>query len=253
MKKKLILLLFGFIVFGIMLNYAHFVIADEENNNNAHTENASESNNGNSINNSNNSNNSKDNENGDNDTEYNFEDEDGGEVNLIVHHNNTNEGNLNVEEDNFEDENGNNISIINRNEINGNNNNGEFNNGEFKVNGVNAETEVELQEDFENNKTEIKAILGSKNQSIEVMPDEASQTALKALTDKGFRLKLIAIGEGNEIKAVYSAELDQEGRILGLFPVTISSNAIIDSQTGDVTELNQPWYKFLVFGEHSSA
>ncbi len=252
------LFLFCFIVLGIMLNYAHFVIADGEENGSAQTGHLSADDNGNSVNGLNNSEDNfedKDSNNvqdEDNETEYDFEDEQGNEVHIKIYHNKTKEGNLNIEEDDFEDENGNNISIINRNEINGNNGNGEFNNGEFEVNGVNAESEVELEQDFKNNKTEIKAKFGNKNETIKIMPDEASQTALKVLADKGFKLKIIAVGQGNEVKAVYSAELDQTGKIIGLFPVNLSSSALIDSQTGEVTDLNQPWWKFLVFGEHST-
>lgn len=233
MKKGVKIFLFGFILFGMMLNYAHFAIAEDDNNPAGENLSANEQ--------INNSDNQKETE-----QETNFTDEHGENVSIRVHHNEGEQGNLTIEQDDFEDEDGNNISIINREDGKGN-----HSNGEFDFNGVKAKSELKLDSSFDNNKTEINADFGNKNETIKIMPDEASQIALKALADKGFTLRLIAVGKGNEVKAVYSAELDQTGKILGLIPVTISSTALIDSQTGKVTDLNQPWWGFIVTGKSS--
>jgi len=233
------LFLLCFVVLGMMLNYAHVVIADgRENNNNSGTERASAGGN-------NGGNEQVEIENED------FTDENGNNVSIEVRHKNSEEGDLEIENEDFTDENGNNITIVNRDEVSDNNSNGKFNNGEFEVNGVKAKSDVRLESSFENNKTEIKAEVNGKNETVKIMPDKASQTALKALADNGFVLKLIVVGQGNEAKVVYSADLNQSGRILGLLPVDILSNALIDSQTGNVTDLNQPWWGFFVIGKHS--
>ena len=239
MKKELMLFLFCFVFLGMILNYAHVIIADGRENNNSGTEHVSaDGNNG-------------DNGRGEIERED-VTDENGNNISIEVRHQETEDGNLTVRETDFEDENGNNITIINRNEVSGNNSNGEFNNGEFDFNGVKLKSDVKLEQSFENNKTEIKAEVGNKNETIKIMPDEASQIALKALADNGFVLKLIVVGQGNEVKVVYSADLNQSGRILGLLPVDVLSKALIDGQTGNVTDLNQPWWGFLVFGKHSA-
>lgn len=236
MKRGILLLLFCFAVFGILLNYAHFVVADEGNNNHtAEQTSVNEEHNNStaghmSVNESNNSN-----------EEFNVTGENGNETQIEVHHQIEQQGNVTIEENNFTDENLNNITIINKNEINENNSN-----GEFEVNGVKADSEVKLETSFENNKTEIKAEVGNRNETIMVMPDNASQIAFKALSDKGFTLKLIVVGQGNETRVVYSADLNQTGNLLGLIPVNLSSNALISSQNGDVVSVNRPWWIFLV-------
>src|SRR3989344_6813496 len=78
------------------------------------------------------------------------------------------------------------------------------------------------------------------------MPDEASEIALEKLKSKGFIIELKEVGEGDELRAVYIAKEDKEGRLLGLFKIKLKSEAQIDSETGEVISLEKQWWKFLV-------
>ena len=80
------------------------------------------------------------------------------------------------------------------------------------------------------------------------MPDKASEIALEVLRAKGITLELKEVGreEDGELEVVYFAEVDEIGRFLGLIEVDFVSDIVIDAETGEVRDLNRPWWVFLI-------
>src|SRR3989344_9640193 len=78
------------------------------------------------------------------------------------------------------------------------------------------------------------------------MPDEASEIALEKLKSEGFNIELKEVGEGDNLRAVYIAEEEKDGRLFGLFKITLKSEAQIDSETGEIISSEKPWWNFLV-------
>ena len=117
----------------------------------------------------------------------------------------------------------------------------------IKINENEIKSELKILEKFEDDGVKIKAQLSNGNeQEIKIMPDEASEIALEKLKSKGFNIELKEVGEGDELRAVYIAKVDKDGRLLGLFKITLKSEAQIDSETGEVISLEKQWWKFLV-------
>lgn len=109
-----------------------------------------------------------------------------------------------------------------------------------------SEFETELEIDEEANDKEVRVKLSNgNNQDIKVMPDRASEVALRVLESKGVNLELREIGN-EEKRAVYEARVEKQGRILGLFRAKAELSTRIDPDTGEVLEIKKPWWFFLV-------
>ena len=120
----------------------------------------------------------------------------------------------------------------------------------IKIKGNEIESELKILEKFEDNEIKIKAELSNGNeQEIKIMPDEASEIALEKLNSKGFIIELKEVGEGDNLRAVYIAEEEKDGRLFGLFKITLKSEAQIDGETGEVISLEKQWWKFLVISK----
>ena len=101
------------------------------------------------------------------------------------------------------------------------------------VNEKEVESSLNILGKFEDNKVKLKAQLSNGDeQEIKIMPDEASEIALEKLKSEGFNIELKEVGEGDNLRAVYIAEEEKDGRLFGLFKITLKSEAQIDSETG---------------------
>lgn len=117
---------------------------------------------------------------------------------------------------------------------------------EVEVEGKKIESELEILEKFEGEEVQLKAKLSDgSEQEIKIMPDRASEIAIEKLKSKNFNIELKEVGEENNLKAVYIAKVNENGRLLGLFKVKLKSEAKIDSETGEILSLEKAWWNFL--------
>src|SRR3989344_8016485 len=106
------------------------------------------------------------------------------------------------------------------------------------------ETELEVDEETQDKEVRVKLSNGN-NQIVKIMPDRASEIALRVLESKGVNLELKEVGN-EEKRAVYEARIEKEGKILGLFKARTELSTRIDPDTGKVLEVKKPWWFFLV-------
>ncbi len=117
---------------------------------------------------------------------------------------------------------------------------------EIEIGGEKIESGMEMMEKFEGEEVKLKAKLSNGNeQEIKIMPDRASEIAIEQLKSKNFNVELKEVGEENNLKAVYIAKVDENGRLLGLFKVRLKSEAQINSETGEILDLKKQWWNFL--------
>jgi len=115
------------------------------------------------------------------------------------------------------------------------------------INENEIKSELKILEKFEDDEIKLKAQLSNGNErEIKIMPDEASEIALEKLKSKGFNIELKEVGEGDNLRAVYIAKEDKDGRLIGLFKIKLKLEAQIDSETGKIISSEKPWWNFLV-------
>jgi len=116
----------------------------------------------------------------------------------------------------------------------------------IKVRGIEINSEVEVEQ--EGGLLKAKLSNGNK-QSIKIMPDTASETAIERLKTKGIEVQLKEVGEGNNLSVVYEVDGNKTVKFLGLFKVRAQIQAIISPENGEILRLEQPWWYFLAFGK----
>jgi len=86
---------------------------------------------------------------------------------------------------------------------------------------------------------------------VKVMPDVASEIALKRLRAKcgenecQLELKEVKKEGTDESEIVYEVETEKESRVLGLFKAKVREKVEVDVETGEVRKIHKPWWAFL--------
>jgi len=116
---------------------------------------------------------------------------------------------------------------------------------------IEAENEIDLEEETSGTEYKLKARLRNGNVTdIKIMPDTASEIALERLRALNFTIQLRERLDNRNIpRVVYNIETNQNGRFLGVFKIALRANAEVDPETGELLEVNTPWWAFLVTGE----
>lgn len=113
-----------------------------------------------------------------------------------------------------------------------------------------ADTELELETEFEGNESIIRAILSDGNKTdIKILPDRASEIAIETLRSKNFTVELKEVLHQNIPRVIYNIQTNKNGRFLGVFKLKIKIEAQLDPETGEVLGIIKPWWAFLVTGE----
>ena len=107
-------------------------------------------------------------------------------------------------------------------------------NAEITSDGVVATTKEKLGSDG-------KSLLISGTQ-IKITPSAAAQNAMKAIETQ----TLGAVSIEGEKRPVYKVETKKAGRLIWILPVELEVKAKVDVQTGQVIEIEKPWWSFLV-------
>lgn len=114
-----------------------------------------------------------------------------------------------------------------------------------------VETRLEIEDDFEDNETDLRVILSNGRKSaIKIMPDKASEIAIQKLKSKNFTLQLVEVELRNQNREViYKASANKSGRLFGIFKTRLNIETHINSETGEALEIKKPWWAILVSGE----
>ena len=84
---------------------------------------------------------------------------------------------------------------------------------------------------------------------IKVMPDTASETALKRLrakcAERNCTIELKEVGSGNETSTAYEVKTEKDSRILFIFKKKMHVAAMVDAETGEIIKTKKPWWAFL--------
>jgi len=119
------------------------------------------------------------------------------------------------------------------------------------IDGLEVETELEIEDEFEGNETDVSAVLSNgKKAKIKVLPDRASEIALERLGALNFtKIELKEIRHKNVPRVVYNIETNKEGKFFGIFKLKLKVEGQVDPETGEFLGINRPWWAFLVIGE----
>ena len=110
------------------------------------------------------------------------------------------------------------------------------------------ETELELDDDFEGNQSDLEATTSDgERHRIRVLPDEARQIIMERLKALNItNITLEEIKHKNIPQAVYQIETNKHGRFLGIFKFAMKIEGQVDPETGEVLDVNKPWWAILV-------
>lgn len=116
--------------------------------------------------------------------------------------------------------------------------------------GVSADCPCNLTQEMVQNRTKLYARLSNgRNAEIKVMPDTASETALQRLRlkncDEDCNIELKEVGSGNKTRAAYEVRSQRNSKVLGLFNARMQVQAQVDAETGELIQVNKPWWAFL--------
>lgn len=111
--------------------------------------------------------------------------------------------------------------------------------------------EIEINDLFEGNESELEAVLSNGNTSrIRILPERAREIIQERLRTRNIsRINLEEIEYRNVPRVVYNIEANQNGRFLGIFKLRLKAETQIDPETGEVLDINRPWWAFLVVPE----
>ena len=83
---------------------------------------------------------------------------------------------------------------------------------------------------------------------IKILPETASLRARERLGELGFNISLKETGKGNDTQYYYEAVGRKEVKLFWLFKTKAKIVARIDTQNGNVTKIEKPWWNFLASG-----
>jgi len=109
---------------------------------------------------------------------------------------------------------------------------------------------LEMTQERVQNETKFYANLSNgRNAEIRIMPDTASQTALQRLNLRNFTddcsIELKEANLGNQVRAVYEVQAQRNSKVFGIFSARMQVQAQVDAETGEIIQVNKPWWAFL--------
>ncbi|MCL5730306.1 MAG: hypothetical protein M1165_01935 [Candidatus Pacearchaeota archaeon] len=111
------------------------------------------------------------------------------------------------------------------------------------------------------NQSQIIAGLSNGNMTnITILPDQAAQIALERLRIRNqvanngtnVSIQLQEKVHNNIPQVVYNIEADKPGKFLGVFKLNMKVSTEVDPETGNVVSVNQPWWAFMVSSDSGS-
>ena len=126
---------------------------------------------------------------------------------------------------------------------------------QLQVRNISAHSRLNITGEFDpiQNKTRLNVKLSNgRNAEIKIMPNVASETALKRLRlnvcneSNNCSIELKEVGKGNKTKLGYEINIQKHARFLGLFNIRMKVQSQIDAENGEVIQTKKPWWAFLV-------
>jgi len=110
------------------------------------------------------------------------------------------------------------------------------------------DSDLEIDDLFEGNESELGAVLSDGNRTrIKILPERARIIARERLKNANIsNVTLEEIRDRNVPRVVYKIESNQNGRFIGIFKLKLKAETQIDPETGEVLDVNTPWWAFLV-------
>ena len=122
----------------------------------------------------------------------------------------------------------------------------------LKLNGIEVDCSCNLTQEQVQNKTRLKVQLSNgKNSEIKVMPNTASETALKRLRlkvcsqENNCTIELKEVGKGNQTRIAYEIQIQRHAKLLGMFRLKMQTKSQVDAETGELIRVKKPWWAFL--------
>lgn len=82
--------------------------------------------------------------------------------------------------------------------------------------------------------------------TIRVMPESASATAIAQseahCEERNCSVELKEVGKGENAVAAYDVEARQEAKVFAFIPATMKVHITVNAETGEVIEVNKPWW-----------
>ena len=109
---------------------------------------------------------------------------------------------------------------------------------------------LEMTQEQVQNETKFYANLSNgRNAEIKIMPDTASQTALQRLNLRNCTddcsIELREANIGDQVRAVYEVQAQRNSKVFGIFSARMQVQAQVDAETGEIIQVNEPWWSFL--------
>ncbi len=109
---------------------------------------------------------------------------------------------------------------------------------------------LEMTQERAQNETKIYAKLSNgRNAEIKIMPDMASRAALQRLNLRNCtddcNIELKEANLGNQVRAVYEVRAQRNSKVFGIFSARMQVQAQVDAETGEIIQVNKPWWAFL--------
>ncbi len=122
----------------------------------------------------------------------------------------------------------------------------------LEAGGVSVDCDCSMTQEKVQDQTKLYAGLSNgKNAEIKVMPDKASETALERLRlktcseENGCSIELKEVGSGEQAKLAYEVKTQRSSRVFGIFSAKMQVKAQVNAETGEVIQVNKPWWAFL--------
>jgi hypothetical protein len=110
--------------------------------------------------------------------------------------------------------------------------------------GMNASANVTIYKQY----GKVYASSDNSSTAVNFLPDEASERAAERLKimNENLSIQLRERVHKNIPQVVYNIEANKSGKFLGIFRTSMKVGAEVDPSTGEVLDVNKPWWSFLV-------
>lgn len=119
---------------------------------------------------------------------------------------------------------------------------------EIEGSNVSIGENIEIDDDFEENNTDLEAVTSDgERHRIRILPDEVRSRIRERVRNANITdFSLEEIEDRNVPRVVYRVNSEHPGRFLGVFKLAMRAETQIDPETGEVLDVNVPWWAFLV-------
>lgn len=95
----------------------------------------------------------------------------------------------------------------------------------------------------------VRELSNGRKAEIKIMPETASEIAIKKLGQLGFNVTLKEVGIGNETKAIYHLETIKTVKLFGFINKKAKIQLDVDAENeGKIISMNKPWWSFMAKG-----